>query len=193
MPRGTQVTDAEKENGESVCRICRSGMPAGAAKCAKCGSFQDWRRHVFAWSGLVGAGLVLVPLWTGAAALQEQAFPGPPRIVSALDCTPEELTAYLTNVGGRPAMLKQPTVVRNHPEDLEPTRLRLKSVVDEEDLKLGKDESDILKLSLASEGGAFYDDDKCEITVTFELVEPPKARANAPQKASCPCDARSDF
>jgi hypothetical protein len=186
------VTDAEKENGESVCRVCRNGMPAGAAKCAECGSFQDWRRHVFAWSGLVGAGLALVPLWTGAAALREQAFPSPPRIVSALDCAPNELTAYLTNIGGRPAMLRQPTVVRSHPEDQEPTHLMLNRVVDEDDLELQQNESDILKLSLESEGGAFYDDDKCEITVTFELAESAGAKATAPPKASCPCEARSD-
>ncbi len=40
------VTGEVETSTEKACLECAQMIPVAAAKCSKCGSYQDWRRHV---------------------------------------------------------------------------------------------------------------------------------------------------
>jgi len=40
------VTGEVETSTEKACLECAQMIPAAASKCSKCGSYQDWRRHV---------------------------------------------------------------------------------------------------------------------------------------------------
>jgi hypothetical protein len=50
------------------CRVCAEPIHPSALKCKECNAFQDWRSHLFEWSGLGTAVLALIPLWGLAVA-----------------------------------------------------------------------------------------------------------------------------
>jgi hypothetical protein len=83
-----------------TCVVCREAIEHGAAKCTHCSSYQNWSRHLFRWSGVVGAIAALYPLFKIAAALQEIATPHKPDLrFAALSCETGKVSVALANVG----------------------------------------------------------------------------------------------
>ena len=58
----------------TICRVCREPIKAGAIKCTKCDSYQDWTRHLLRWSTLLVSLLGLAPLWIISSSLSKLAF-----------------------------------------------------------------------------------------------------------------------
>ena len=111
LPSSSAEAGGPPPVGEVPCRECRNPIPVGARKCAKCTSFQDWRRPVFVWSGMFTAALALLPLWTGALSLWSLAVKSPARIeVLPIACRSNRLEIYARNVGQQEAILGDPKV-----------------------------------------------------------------------------------
>jgi len=70
-PDDTLTTSTEKVTN---CRVCREPIKAGAIKCTRCGSYQDWTRHLLRWSALVVTLFALAPLWSISNSLSRLAF-----------------------------------------------------------------------------------------------------------------------
>lgn len=101
------------------CVICREQIDCDAIKCTKCGSYQDWSRHIFRWSGVVVAAVALAPLWSMAVSLYQIAMPRNAEIhLSALTCTAREITVAAANVGQKTGAVKSVDfeVARNPPQ-----------------------------------------------------------------------------
>ena len=97
-----------ESNGK--CIVCLKSIPLGAQICTECGSYQDFRRHVFLWSALVGGaigGLIaLFTLYDAARSLHQLAFPPSSRVsIRQTLCQESNLTLILQNSGGRAAHL----------------------------------------------------------------------------------------
>ena len=83
------------------CVACREPISNGAELCTKCGSAQNWTRHLLRHAALASATLALVPAFTIAASLYEIAFGRKEAIINAqiLNCTAEQIDISLTNTG----------------------------------------------------------------------------------------------
>jgi hypothetical protein len=100
----------------STCIMCRNSMPAGSSYCAKCDNYQDWRRHLYNWSAIVGGGLGIIaviagvaPVWGIASALWALAYPPKSNVsLSPLQCSSQTVQFIATNAGGKPAYLYDP-------------------------------------------------------------------------------------
>lgn len=93
----------------SKCLVCLKDMPSGAEKCTECDSYQDYRRHVFAWSGLIGALIAMYPLWQGSWSVAELAFPSPSKIsLAEFQCEPQKMSYIVLNSGGQTAYIYSP-------------------------------------------------------------------------------------
>lgn len=53
-----------REDEFSRCKVCCEPINARAIKCTKCGSYQDWTRHLLRWSALLITLFGLAPLWS---------------------------------------------------------------------------------------------------------------------------------
>ena len=171
---------------EILCRECKNPLPAGARKCTKCSSFQDMRRIVFVWSGLFTAILALVPLWSAAISLWTLAFPEPADVrLAVASCRPERLITYLTNTGGRPAMLGSPRV-----EFLEGStwnRFNMEFAMDEDDLVSETEEIDIVTLAPPNEASfASQEDGGCRLRAVFPVAGEEGERTSV--MAECTCE-----
>jgi hypothetical protein len=95
---------------EVPCVVCREPIRPGARKCVKCSSFQNWTRYPLQWSGVVGAVLALLPLWTMAVSLRELAFARQVADLrfSVLSCTPQTISVAVSNVGTQAGIMRQP-------------------------------------------------------------------------------------
>ncbi len=101
------------------CVICREQIDGNATKCIKCGSYQDWSRHIFRWSGVVAAAVALLPLWSMAVSLWQIAKPRNAEIhLSALMCTAREITVAAANIGQKTGAVKSVNfkIVRDPPQ-----------------------------------------------------------------------------
>lgn len=49
---------------QTLCRVCCEPVNPEASKCIKCGSYQDWTRHLVRWSALLVSVFALAPLWS---------------------------------------------------------------------------------------------------------------------------------
>ena len=56
------------------CRVCAEPIRSRALKCTKCGSYQDWTRHLLRWSALLVSLFALAPLWSISGSLSKMAF-----------------------------------------------------------------------------------------------------------------------
>ena len=56
------------------CRVCCEAIRPKAIKCTKCGSYQDWTRHLLRWSALLVSLFALAPLWSISDSLSKLAF-----------------------------------------------------------------------------------------------------------------------
>jgi hypothetical protein len=106
------------------CVICREPIDKNATKCIKCGSYQDWSRHIFRWSGVVAAVVAVLPLWSMAVSLWQITAPRDAEIrLSVLTCARREITVAAANHGQKTGAVKSVDfkVVREPPQK-EPDR-----------------------------------------------------------------------
>lgn len=179
-PEASTASDAE-----FPCRECRTQLPAGARKCTKCSSFQDWRRGIFAWSGVFTATLALLPLWTGAFSLWNLAFARPAHIEAAIaTCRSDKVMAYLHNDGQETAMLAEPTVDFRDGEAW--TRFDATFAVAESKLVVKPDEVQMLNLAVPDEGTFPPNGDKpCHLKVMVPVLSGRGEQSVA--EATCRC------
>jgi hypothetical protein len=88
----------------------------GATKCIKCGSYQDWTRHVLRWSAVIIAALGLVPLWGIATSLHQIAFArrGPAIEAALISCAHAAMTVAYVNAGGVDGIVTEHAFVLEH-------------------------------------------------------------------------------
>jgi len=94
------------------CVVCREPIRRGAHRCIHCQSAQDWTRYVARWSSFWTAVLALVPLWSGALALRQLAFPDhrPNVRIRPIACTEQGLVLAITNSGKGPGLFGESTL-----------------------------------------------------------------------------------
>ena len=168
----------------NLCLVCKKEMPVGASKCTECSSFQDWRRFIFAWSGIFAAAFAIAPLWTGAISLWKLAFPEPAKLKLTLgSCKPETVVAYITNTGGTSAMLAQPAVSYLDQSKWRPFAMDFPG--DEDDLLAEPQEIDIIKLTPPPAGSfSMQEDGKCRLRVLVPVIS---AETRSVLQAECTC------
>lgn len=106
-PEQGMIAPQESREAETPCLVCRQAISLGAKKCPKCGSFQDWSRHIFRWSGLATAVVALLPMWGIMLSLWRIAMPGAATIaVSVLSCDRTAITAAIANTGQRTTVVE---------------------------------------------------------------------------------------
>jgi len=99
-----------KETDETKpCIVCHEAIRRGARLCIHCESAQDWTRHILRWTGVWTAVLALLPLWSGALALLEIAFPNHKAEVKfqPISCTKDAVILAVTNTGDRPGIISK--------------------------------------------------------------------------------------
>lgn|GEM_PF-4294979 len=91
------------------CIACRESIQRDASVCVHCKSAQDWTRHILRWTAVWTAALALLPLWSGALALREIAFPNHKAAVKfhPISCTKEVVILAVTNSGDRPGIISE--------------------------------------------------------------------------------------
>ena len=100
VPDQAPTAGSDATQRSEACVVCREEIRRGAQKCTHCGSYQNWTRHLFRWSGVVAAVAALYPLWTMAIALREIATPHQPQLrFAAVSCGAEVLSVAVANVG----------------------------------------------------------------------------------------------
>lgn len=68
--KSQEATDA----GLKSCQVCCEPIKSRALKCIKCGSYQDWTRHLLRWSTLLVSLFALAPLWSLSDSVSKLAF-----------------------------------------------------------------------------------------------------------------------
>lgn len=172
---------------ETLCRECRRAIPKDARICTECSSYQDWRRWLFRWSGLLTAALAMVPLWTGAYSLWTLAVPDPAEVKIAIGgCKADQVLVRASNTGGEPALLGSPSV--EYFLDGRWARFSMDFPMDEDDFLLEPNEIDIIALR-PIQGGTFseQDDGGCVLRATFSVTSSEDERDVA--GATCTCRA----
>jgi hypothetical protein len=170
---------------QTVCRECRNDMPPGARKCTQCSSYQDWRRFVFTWSGLLTATLALLPLWTGAYSLWNLAFLEPAKLDAAIaTCRSDKLLAFVGNKGQVPAMLGEPHVEFADGDSWVPFEATF--AMDEDKLVIDPGEVDVVDLA-PPEGGSYPPDGlkPCKLKIVFPVLD--KDSISNTSEATCTC------
>ncbi|MFN1549381.1 hypothetical protein [Vibrio natriegens] len=157
----------------SKCVVCLNTIPKCAQKCTKCGSFQDWKRHVLTWSGIVTAVLALLPVWAAAVSLFKIAFPKDANIrVIALECKQNIVKMAVFNSGGEVVLMRPPNItgLQNEAEHVIPFNTDFS--LDKELTKILPEELEIIELAL--EGVRRFpttekNDDSCELRISFKF------------------------
>lgn len=109
------------------CEVCRNELVEDSNYCTSCSNYQDFRRHIFQWSGLLVAFLALLPLFNGAWSLYRIANPDVAKVeIVEVFCTRRQVQIFVKNSGGQEATLRPPSfnVVRGSARskiNLEPT------------------------------------------------------------------------
>jgi hypothetical protein len=173
------------EHQEPICRECKKPLPGGARICTECSSYQDWRRFLFRWSGLLTAALAIVPLWSGAYSLWTLAFPEPARVnVATGSCRADQVSVHVSNVGGAPAVLGAPSV--GFVQEGRWSRFDMNFPMDEDDVLAEPNEIDIFTLS-PTEGRSFspLDDGACQLKVKVPVTAMDGSRQDV--EAECTC------
>jgi hypothetical protein len=175
-------------NDNSVCVVCRGTISEGATKCASCDNFQDWRRHILTWSGVITALLALVPVWGGAVSLYKLAFPGDAEVrIRTIECQQKKIKVAAFNSGGKVGLLTAPrvTVIRNQ----EQKSISVNFSIDEDDTELLSKELDIIELALTgshnfptqttANGG-------CKLRISFQVETLAGSKFERKDECSCP-------
>ena len=169
---------------EIACRECFQPIPAGARKCTKCQSFQDWRRPIFVWSGVVTAMLALVPLWTGAYSLFTIAFPEPAHVEAEITaCSSSQLIATLHNTGKLRAVVGLPRV--EHFYDGQWHKFDYTYTLDEDKSVADPDDIDVIDLSPPIGSFNSDPDQPCRLKAIFPVHE--KRGETRKVEATCTC------
>jgi len=66
---------ADKTSARANCKVCCEPINPKAKKCTKCGSFQDWSRHLLRFSAILVSLFALAPLWTISSSLTKLVAP----------------------------------------------------------------------------------------------------------------------
>jgi hypothetical protein len=83
------------------CRVCCEPIKAQAIKCTKCGSYQDWTRHLVRWSALFVSLFALAPLWSISNSVSKLAFSDKVAQIEAAitSCSHKEVRVAFENTG----------------------------------------------------------------------------------------------
>ncbi len=164
------AVNSSGESPRTHCLACKEPLLPGAKKCKECGTFQDWRRHVFLWSGIITALLAIVPAWGIGVSLWEMAFPANSDIrLKVTLCTSEQINVVAYNKGGRTGIVGRP---------------KLWLVVD------GKKEASALKVVPTSESFTIKPGDMLELEYQAMLR---KNREDFPKKRGSDCRIILEF
>ncbi len=101
MAQGPEPAGGKQANGLTSCKVCCEPINPRALKCTKCGSYQDWSRHLLRWSALLVSLLALAPLWSLSSSVSKLAFhEKAARIEAAVTaCNAEEVRVVFENSG----------------------------------------------------------------------------------------------
>ena len=88
-------------SGLKSCQVCCEPIKIWAQKCIKCGSYQDWTRHLLRWSTLLVSLLALAPLWSLSGSVSKLAFAQKKAIIEAAvtACSYDEVRVAFENSG----------------------------------------------------------------------------------------------
>lgn len=178
----------DSPSSDSKCVVCLKDIPEGAQICAECNSYQDFRRHVFAYGGLLGALIAIIPLWSAATSLTKLAFPPSSEIsLRELQCRSEGLSLFVLNSGGQPAHLFKPRLKLMR--DDEPTDLEFGLSVPTGNAKI--EANSLVGLSFKLLPGQTLpirsESKSCEITFLLDSIDPTSdTAATADESCSCP-------
>jgi len=168
---------------EAPCVVCRKPMPAGAMKCTECESYQDARRFIFSWSGVVTALLALVPIWSGALSLYKLAGEKKPDVhVEFMACRADELLVAVSNVGELPAVLGQVAV--DIEADKKWVKLPVRPIADSQQLISDTGKSHIISLTTPS-GRVFGEGEVCQVRLKFPIYG--GSENSETNQAKCTC------
>ena len=169
------------------CVCCMEEISIGALKCLKCGSFQNWTRHVFQWSSLIAAGLAVIPLGGIAISLWKLAIPADAELkVSILANTKSEISIAATNAGQKSGLIRKIdlNVIRNPPS--QDTARDARSILTDYFTSIKPNDTIVLKLRPSAQGfeelPSFQDSKTCQYLLTFELLG-----SKFPITATCDC------
>lgn len=98
---------------DKKCIDCAQSVPSTASKCGRCGSYQDWRRHVTVAQGALSLPVSLLALATAIVLTGQQAshhiqsavFPDVSLQFGIADIDAEEVSLVVTNPTSRPAII----------------------------------------------------------------------------------------
>jgi len=93
---------ANTTTDSTTCKVCCSPIPPKARKCIKCGSYQDWTRHLLRLGVVVGGFLTLTPLWNISKSLTTLVTPQQKAAklqVAVAGCTADEVRVFFENNG----------------------------------------------------------------------------------------------
>lgn len=169
-----------------LCTECKKPLPKGAKLCTECSSYQNWRRYLFQWSGVLTAALAIVPLWTGAYSLWKLAFPEPARVsVTVGGCAADHFLLHFTNSGGAPAILGSPSV--EHLSGNQWIRFDMDFPMDEDDLVLEPNESDVVALRPVPADASFSEEDNrsCQLRASFQVISGEAERSTLGAPCTC--------
>ena len=147
----------------TLCRECKKPIPAGAAKCTECGAYQDWRRFLTSWKALVAGGGASIALVVGALTLYDRVYPDAPtpaRLDAELTCNQDLIVVKVTNTGGTTGTIDRPSFrlySDGHWAPL-PTQLVLQDRVDDSDLVVAANATNVLSYPSAPNFAYFRED-----------------------------------
>ncbi len=83
------------------CRVCCEPINIKALKCTKCGSYQDWTRHLLRWTALLVSLFALAPLWSISNSVSKLAFFDKVAQIEAAvtSCNHKEVRVAFENIG----------------------------------------------------------------------------------------------
>jgi hypothetical protein len=176
-----------------LCRACCSPLPlATAIRCKECGSLQDWRRHIFDWTGVAAAFLSIVPLWGVAAAALKFAFESDvPEAAVAASCSKANVKLIVANHGEKSLALQSATTVATFDGVEHATLGRLTLVPKDLKATLVKPgEQQLIDLDVTASGAVAQLPERqssrnCQVTITAQLRG---AKNNVGvEQATCAC------
>lgn len=169
------------------CNICLKPMPLNATKCTECDSYQDIRRHIFAWTSILASLIAIVPIFSIASSLTKIANqPSANVSLSDSQCTLDRISLFAVNSGGRAAVVYDPEVhvLRGN----QSTALTPRFTIADEKSKIGPGEFHRIELMLGA-GQQFpskLGSENCEITIKFKTLDANRKEPNT-LEGKCPC------
>ena len=173
---------------DKVCVACGAGLHAGAVKCAACSTYQDKRRFIFQWSGVIAAILAVVPAWGLAVSAWELAFPGKAEIsLEPTLCSPDRTLVLAHNDGGQAGLVGRPEIRLKVDGVEEPTAFKAETPQTDFVVQPGEIREFEYSASLMDNPVEFpkHQGQNCEVLLLFSL-HGGKGRS-VEESVSCPC------